>query len=117
MSFVVGTRLITSPVDQTVTEFSNAAFNCTVSGYERPSIKWSFMEQNSNAPFSSLSNNTNGVIIKEMTSSSYDRTSIVTLTNVSELAAGIYQCTGSNTLANITEQATLTVNCKLRTFT
>ena len=116
LPFIVGTRLITSPIDQTVTEFSNAAFNCTVSGYEIPSIEWSFMEQNSNAPFSLLFDNFNGVIL-EMTNGSYEHTSIIVLTNVSESNAGLYQCTGSNTLANITEQATLTVNCKLRTFT
>ena len=114
MYFLVGTRLLTGPIDQTVTEFNTASFNCIVSGYERPTISWRFMEQNSNTPFSSLSNNTNGVIIQEMMNGSYERTSIITLTNVSRSVAGTYQCTGNNALNNITAEATLTVNCKLK---
>ena len=114
MYFLVGTRLLTGPIDQTVTEFNTASFNCTVSGHERPSISWRFMEQNSNTPFSSLSNNTNGVIIKEMMNGSYELTSIITLTNVSRSIAGTYQCTGSNALNYVTAEATLTVNCKLK---
>ena len=89
-----------------MTEYNDISFSCTVSGYERPTISWSFSGNN-------LSNNTNGVTIMETFSGSYDITSTITLTNVSRSSAGLYQCTGRNGLNNVTAGATLTVNCKL----
>ena len=89
-----------------MTEYNDTSFSCTVSGYERPTISWSFSGTN-------LSNNTNGVTIMETFSGSYDITSTITLTNVSRSSAGLYQCTGRNGLKSVTAEATLTVNCKL----
>ena len=89
-----------------MTEYNDTSFSCTVSGYERPTISWSFSGNN-------LSNNTNGVTIMESFSGSYDITSTINLTNVSRSSAGLYQCTGSNALKSVTAEATLTVNCKL----
>ena len=93
-------------MDHTVTEFSSISLYCTVSGYERPTISWTFSN-------TLLSNGSNGVSIQEMTNGSYELTSVITLTNVNRSAAGTYQCTGSNPLNNITAEALLTVNCKL----
>ena len=104
--FTVGTRLSAGPVDQTVTEYNDISFSCTVSGYERPTISWSFSGTN-------LSNNTNGFTIMESMSGSYDITSTITLTNVNRSSAGLYQCTGRNGLNSVTAGANLTVNCKL----
>ena len=103
--FTVGTRLSTGPVDQTVTEYNNVSFSCTVSGYERPTISWSFSGTN-------LSN-TNDVTIMETFSGNNDITSTITLTNVNRSSAGLYQCTGRNGLNSVTAGANLTVNCKL----
>ena len=89
-----------------MTEYNDISFSCTVSGYERPTISWSFSGNN-------LSNNTNGVTIMETFSGNNDITSIITLTNVRRSSAGLYQCTGRNGLNNVTAGANLIVNCKL----
>ncbi|XP_011404665.2 PREDICTED: receptor-type tyrosine-protein phosphatase delta-like isoform X2 [Amphimedon queenslandica] len=98
-----GTRLLTAPMDQTVTEFSSISLYCTVSGYERPTISWTFSN-------TLLSNGTDGVIIQEMMNGNYELTSNITLTNVDRSSAGTYQCTGSNPLNDVTANALLTVN-------
>ena len=90
-----------------MTEYNDISFSCTVSGYERPTISWSFSGTN-------LSNNVvDGVTIMESIRGSYDITSTITLTNVSRSSAGLYQCTGRNGLRSVTAGANLTVNCKL----
>ena len=89
-----------------MTEYNDTSFSCTVSGYERPNISWSFSGIN-------LSNNTNGVTIMETFSGNNDITSTITLTNIHRSSAGLYQCTGRNGLKSVTAGARLTVNCKL----
>ena len=89
-----------------MTEYNDFSFSCTVSGYERPTISWSFSGNN-------LSNNVDGVTIMESFSGNNVITSTITLTNVNRSSAGLYQCTGRNVLNSVTAGANLTVNCKL----
>ena len=76
-----------------------------MSGDERPTVTWMH--------YSTTLTNRTGISITVTYAGDYQITSNLTLSNVNQYSAGIYQCIGSNSLNTVTVETRLTVKCKL----
>lgn len=101
----VGPHFVQNVSDVNVTEYSLASLNCSAVSAPAPTIKWLF----DSSPVT-VSSQTKAVYITE--TSKFVRNSVLTLSNVSRLDIGFYQCIAKSGISRVvTEPAFLNVFC------